>query len=178
MVSITIWPSGTNSRRAACKPPTNLSATLSNRKRGFARPPRSAIPSLIAAISTAICFRRPLHRRRANLRSRFPTSHRIASQQPRWPTAAASSTRSCARSLQSIPPHSRSIVLKYRKLLFLQRKLFRPTISDATPCLDNHPRYSTASFLSRTATDEPGSASCHVALEPSSTSILNSSLVS
>src|SRR4029077_3361829 len=36
-----------------------------------------------------------------------------------------------------------------------------------------YPRYSTALFLSRTATDEPGSARQHVALEPSSNSILN-----
>src|ERR1700758_480302 len=39
-----------------------------------------------------------------------------------------------------------------------------------------YPRYSTALFLSRTATDEPGSARQSVALEPSSKSILNSAL--
>jgi hypothetical protein len=41
-----------------------------------------------------------------------------------------------------------------------------------------YPRYSTRLFLSRTATDEPGSARQSVALEPSSKSILNSALVS
>jgi len=56
MVSITASPSGTNSDRAACKPPTSLSATLSNRKRGFVRSPRSAILWLIAVTSTAIRF--------------------------------------------------------------------------------------------------------------------------
>ena len=44
--------------------------------------------------------------------------------------------------------------------------------------LQTYPRYSTALFLSRTATDEPGSARRSVALEPSSKSILNSVLVS
>src|SRR5262245_54593847 len=39
-------------------------------------------------------------------------------------------------------------------------------------------RYSTALFLSRTATEEPGSAKESVALEPSSNSILNSALSS
>ena len=41
-----------------------------------------------------------------------------------------------------------------------------------------YPRYSTALFLSRTATEEPGSARQSVALEPSSKSILNSALAS
>ena len=40
--------------------------------------------------------------------------------------------------------------------------------------VQTYPRYSTTSFLSRTATDEPGSARQSVALEPSSKAILNS----
>jgi len=50
--------------------------------------------------------------------------------------------------------------------------------SCSTQPATTYPRYSTALFLSRTATDEPGWARQRVALEPSSKSILNSALVS
>jgi hypothetical protein len=50
--------------------------------------------------------------------------------------------------------------------------------SCSTQPATTYPRYSTALFLSRTATDEPGSASQSVALKPSSKLILNSALAS
>jgi hypothetical protein len=43
---------------------------------------------------------------------------------------------------------------------------------------EDHPSYLTALFLSRTATEEPGSARLSVALEPSPNSILKSALAS